>query len=98
MRDYRVRTAQKNKDHKTGRKCDNSSCKGMLHDSIINFGENLRKEILDGGFGHGYKADLMLSLGSSMRVSPANEMAGACSETGRGNLVIVNLQKTPMDW
>ena len=33
-----------------------------------------------------------------MRVSPANEMAGACSDTGRGNLVIVNLQKTPMDW
>ena len=98
MRDFRVRTAQKAKDHKTGRKCDNSSCKGLLHDSIINFGENLRKHILDEGFGHGYKADLMLSLGSSMRVSPANEMAGACADTGRGNLVIVNLQKTPMDW
>ena len=41
MRDFRVRNAQKVKDHKTGRKCDDRACGGDLEDSIINFGENL---------------------------------------------------------
>lgn len=77
MRDYRVRTAQKAKLHKTGRKCDDPKCRGDLKDSIINFGEDLREDILNQGYGHGYKADLMLAMGSSMRVSPANEMAGS---------------------
>jgi mono-ADP-ribosyltransferase sirtuin 6 len=38
----------------------------------------------------------MLSLGSSLRVNPAAEMAKITSENGN-NLVIVNLQKTPLD-
>ena len=50
---------------------------------------------MDTGFGNGYKADLMLCLGSSMRVTPAANMAEATFEKG-GKLVIVNLQKTPM--
>ena len=41
MRDFRVRNAQKDKDHKTGRNCDDRACGGDLEDSIINFGENL---------------------------------------------------------
>jgi len=45
MRDFRVRTALKCHDHKTGRKCDNPACKGDLYDSIINFGENLNDNV-----------------------------------------------------
>lgn len=41
IRDFKVRTATKALDHKTGRKCDNINCLGDLKDSIINFGENL---------------------------------------------------------
>mmetsp|Transcript_29087 Transcript_29087/g.38743 ORF Transcript_29087/g.38743 Transcript_29087/m.38743 type:complete len:94 (-) Transcript_29087:573-854(-) len=41
MRDYRVRTAQKAKEHKTGRTCDTPGCGGELKDTIINFGESL---------------------------------------------------------
>jgi NAD-dependent SIR2 family protein deacetylase len=41
MRDQRVRTAQKVKEHRTGRTCDNTNCNGYLKDTIINFGENL---------------------------------------------------------
>lgn len=48
------------------------------------------------GFAHGYESDLMLAVGSSLRVEPAASMAGACTQRG-GNLVIINLQKTPMD-
>ena len=46
MRDFRVRTASKFNDHKTGRKCDDPQCRGLLNDSIINFGESLNLENL----------------------------------------------------
>lgn len=94
MRDFNTRKAG-SKDHLTGRKCDNPACRGDLKDTIINFGQNLRDEDLATGFGHGYKADLMLCLGSSLRVTPACNMAEATWKKG-GKLVIVNLQTTPL--
>ena len=96
MRDFRVRTAQTTKEHKTGRKCDNKSCGGDLKDTVINFGENLDAQILEDGFNHGACADVMLVLGSSLRVNPACEMVGETARHG-GKVVIVNLQKTPYD-
>jgi len=77
MRDFRVRNAQNVKLHKTGRKCDDATCRGDLADTIINFGENLNETILNLGYAHGYEADLMLALGSSLRVNPAAAMAQA---------------------
>lgn len=56
----------------------------------------MKGDILNEGFRQGEMSDLMLCLGSSMRVSPANSMAEASAGKG-GKLVIVNLQKTPMD-
>ena len=44
MRDYK--TSIGNKTHLTGRKCDTPGCGGDLKDTIINFGENLKPEIL----------------------------------------------------
>ena len=96
MRDFAVRNAKGTKEHKTGRKCDNPNCKGDLKDTIINFGENLREDILDMGYAHGSEADLMVCVGSSMRVHPAADMANLTAERGR-NLVIINLMKTPLD-
>lgn len=90
MRDFRTRNAQKVKEHKTGRKCDNTSCNGDLMDTIINFGENLNEKIMDDGWNHGNSSDLMLCLGSSLRVTPACNMAEATADNG-GKLVIVNL-------
>ena len=92
MRDYQVRTGTK--DHSTGRKCEN--CGGMLYDSVINFGEDLKPAILNGGWEAGVNADLMLSLGSSLRVTPACDIPLEMVENG-GKLVIVNLQKTPLN-
>jgi len=37
-------------NHETSRECDNPKCRGKLHDSIINFGENLPEEELDKAF------------------------------------------------
>lgn len=90
MRDFRVRTAKNVKEHKTGRRCDNVKCGGELRDTIINFGESLDEKILNDGFNHGQCADLMLCLGSSLRVNPACKMAYQTAAHG-GKLVIVNL-------
>jgi len=68
----------------------------MLHDSIINFGENLPFEELENGFLNCNKSDLCLALGSSLRVTPAADMPKNTAKKG-GKLVIVNLQATPLD-
>ena len=96
MRDIRVRTAKNVKEHATGRTCDTPSCGGELRDTIINFGENLNENILDLGFQNCAAADLCLVMGTSLRVSPACDMPKLTAEKG-GNLVICNLQKTPLD-
>lgn len=90
MRDFRTRNSQKTNTHDTGRKCDNKKCNGDLMDTIINFGENLREVDLDTGFNHGQSADVMLCIGSSLRVNPAAQMAEATANNG-GKLVIINL-------
>lgn len=42
LRDYNTASAMLlMHNHGTGRKCENPNCKGDLHDTIINFGENL---------------------------------------------------------
>ena len=97
MRDFRCRNdTNKCHNHKTVRKCDNPRCKGDLYDSIINFGEDLREDILNPAWDLGTTADLMLSMGSSLRVNPACEIPLEMVQFG-GKLVIVNLQKTPLD-
>jgi len=95
LRDYRVRNANKVSDHLTGRKCSKPKCGGNLHDSIINFGENLPTRDLDLGFSNAEKADLCLVLGSSLTVTPAADMPKLVGK--KAKLVIVNLQKTPLD-
>ena len=42
-------------DHVTSRKCDDPNCRGTLHDSIINFGENLPAGELDKAFSNADK-------------------------------------------
>ena len=96
MRDMRVRNAKSTKEHATGRTCDTPSCGGQLHDTIINFGENLNENILELGFQNCQAADLCLVMGTSLRVTPAADMPKMTALKG-GNLVICNLQKTPLD-
>lgn len=76
-----------------GRKC---VCGGDLHDTIINFHENLPEKPLEDGFHNAKIADLCLVLGSSLTVTPAANMPQKCVEKG-GKLIICNLQKTPLD-
>ena len=61
-------------NHATSRRCDNPNCRGVLNDSIINFGESLPVEEIEAGFKEGERADLCIVMGSSLRVSPANHI------------------------
>ena len=96
MRDFRTRNNKSVHSHGTGRKCDDPKCRGELQDSIINFGENLPQSELENGFLNAGKADLCLSMGSSLRVTPAADMPLEVARNHK-KLVIVNLQSTPLD-
>ena len=82
-------------NHRSGRRCEQPGCKGHLNDSIINFRDNLEEDVLSTAEMHAGKADLCLSLGTTMQVTPACELV----EMGKKplNLVIVNRQTTPLD-
>ena len=96
MRDFRVRCAAKATAHQTGRICERSGCKGKLKDSIINFGDNLESHILQKSSDNCDEADLVICMGSSMRVNPACDLPYQTVDNG-GNCVMINLQKTPAD-
>lgn len=81
--------------HRTGRRCEEVSCKGSLKDSIINFRDNLDEVTLGTATEHAQRMDLCVSLGSTMRVTPACELVEMGIEPVR--LVIVNRQKTRLD-
>jgi NAD-dependent SIR2 family protein deacetylase len=95
LRDGKVRNNSNVHDHKTGNKCDDPNCRGDLKDTIINFHEKLDADVLDEGFRQANAADLCLSLGSSLTVSPANDIPEIVGQ--KGGLVVVNLQITPLD-
>lgn len=94
-RDFRCRTALAVHDHKTGRSCE--QCGGDLLDNIINFDEGLPERDLTLAFEHAEQADLCIALGSSLTVTPAADIPEQVGLNKSAKLVIVNLQKTPMD-
>ena len=97
MRDFKVRTANRVHDHKTGRKCDDKKCNGDLFDSILNFGENYREGILEEAYEQAEECDLMISMGSSLRVGSAAAIFEEAAESQSKKSVIINLQKGPYD-
>lgn len=80
--------------HCSGNLC--KKCGAMLKDSIIHFGENLPKKALQLAYHNAERADVCVVLGSSLTVSPANDIPATVAKKG-GKLIIVNLQKTPLD-
>ena len=82
-------------DHRTGRKC--AICGGTLLDSIINFGEDLPQVDFECAHANAEKSDVFLVLGSSLTVTPANEIPTIPGRKRAPFLAICNLQKTPVD-
>lgn len=72
------------------------SCGGRLVSSVVNFGDPLPSKELDDSFYHASQCDLFIVVGSSLVVSPANEMPRAALRSG-ARLVIINKGETPLD-
>jgi NAD-dependent SIR2 family protein deacetylase len=100
-RDYPVRNNWHRHEHETGRKCEVKGCNGELLDTIVNFGEDELEEPWNKAVENMKKSDLVIVLGSSLRVRRSCDLPVMCFDDTDGKenvrLVIVNLQKTPQD-
>jgi len=72
------------------------SCGGKLVSSVVNFGDPLPEKDLEDSFWHSSRCDLFVVVGSSLVVSPANDMPRVALKSG-ARLVIINQGETPMD-
>jgi len=72
------------------------SCGSPLVSSVVNFGDPLPTKELDDSFYHSGQSDLFVVVGSSLVVSPANEMPRVALRSG-ARLVILNKGETPLD-
>jgi NAD-dependent SIR2 family protein deacetylase len=72
------------------------SCGGLLVSSVVNFGDPLPHKELDESLLHSSRCDLFIAVGSSLVVSPANEMPKIALRSG-ARLVIINKGETPLD-
>ena len=93
-------------DHLTDNYCD--FCHKQLMDTIVNFNDTYRNPLEPSVvYFEANEADLVITLGTSCFVQPAatypekvvlSEIANARKKMGKeGNLVLVNLQATPLD-
>jgi NAD-dependent deacetylase len=74
-------------------RCD---CGGWLKPATISFGQNLRTEDLERSFEAARRADLVISLGSTLSVHPAASIPLAAADRGVP-YVIVNQGETEQD-
>lgn len=75
----------------TGKKC--KSCGGGLRDTLLDWEDELPEDQLARSEQHCVEADLVMTLGTSLRIEPA----GSLPQLSTGGFVIVNLQTTPYD-
>ena len=82
-------------DYFTRRRCDEPKCCGDLQRTIVKFGERLDPEVIQKACENAHKADVLLIVGSSLRVNPAAKIPEIVQKNG-GKIIIINLQKTPL--
>lgn len=70
-------------------------CGGVFKPNVVLFGEMLPN--LDPAIFESMRADLMLTIGSSLQVSPVNMLPQYCLDRG-GKLAIVNFMSTHLDY
>lgn len=59
---------------RTGRRCQQPSCSGWMCDAMVDWDQALPDDELDRAEEHSDLADLSICIGTSLRVSPANEL------------------------
>jgi len=73
--------------------CD---CGGILKSDTISFGQALVPEVIDRAMQAAAEADLLISVGTSLRVYPIAGALPAAKNAG-ARVVIVNAEATPFD-
>ncbi|QSQ18898.1 hypothetical protein JY651_26445 [Pyxidicoccus parkwayensis] len=71
-------------------------CKGRIVSSVVNFGDPLPAKELEAAFTHSAGCDVFFAIGSSLVVSPANDMPRMAVEAG-AKLILLNRGETPFD-
>jgi mono-ADP-ribosyltransferase sirtuin 6 len=77
---------------KTGRTCSDPNCKGDLKDTVLDWEDPLPEDDYGRSMDECDKSDLVLSLGTSLRIEPAGGLP-----TRAKQFVVCNLQVTPYD-
>ena len=81
----------------TGRHCGREGCAGVLHDTVLDWEDELPEPDTARAWYHSECAHgLALCLGTSMQMNPASQMPLA-TRAARGKVAIVNLQRTCKD-
>ena len=71
-------------------------CNGLIKPTAVFFGEGLPKSPWDSAVDKSKDTSLMIVIGSSLQVSPANSLPDVALRTG-SDLVIIDLMDTPFD-
>ncbi|RDE27323.1 NAD-dependent protein deacylase [Parageobacillus thermoglucosidasius] len=71
-------------------------CGGFLRPSVVLFGEMLPEDAIEKAWQAAQKSDLLIVLGSSLQVSPANQLPVIAKRNG-AKIVIVNWEATELD-
>jgi NAD-dependent deacetylase len=71
------------------------SCGGLIRPDVVLFGESVKK--IEEALNIVSEADMVLSIGSSLTVYPANLVPKTVKDSG-GKLIIVNMQETAFDY
>lgn len=71
-------------------------CQGRIISSVVNFGDPLPTREIERSFTESEKSDVFFAIGSSLVVSPANEMPRVALERG-ARLILLNRGETPFD-
>ena len=71
-------------------------CGGRVISSIVNFGDPMPDRELNDAYEHAEHCDVFFVIGSSLVVSPANDIPRVALEAG-ARLILLNLGETPFD-
>ena len=77
-------------------KCPTCDCGGYLKPATISFGQNLRENDLKRAFAAAEACDLVIALGSTLSVSPANSIPLRAAQSGNP-YIIINRDETDHD-
>jgi len=71
-------------------------CRGRLISSVVNFSDPMPERELTLSYMHSKRSDVFIAIGSSLVVSPANEMPRVALDSG-AKLILINRGETPYD-